>query len=116
MRRLALCLGILCFALNFFSSTALVVSAEEAQVETTQQAQGEISTVNPDEGTVIVTSADAAGAQESWEFDVTESTEILKGDQEAQIDDLASGDKVSIEFMVNPDGQNVAKTLKVMTN
>lgn len=90
---------------------AVAETAEEAAAATT--ATGSIVSVNTAEQYVVIDSGVAGedGATETSIFYFSESLKVTKGGETAAAADLTEGDKVSIEYSTDEDGNKVISTI-----
>ncbi|MBP9854581.1 MAG: hypothetical protein KBD53_06920 [Candidatus Omnitrophica bacterium] len=100
---------------------AVVPAVIEAGVPATEEAvaatsvSGAIVSINIDEQYVVIDSGVEGkdGMTETAIFYFTDAVKILKGDAEVAASNLVEGDKVSIEYTTDEDGNKVVSTITV---
>ena len=79
-----------------------------------EKAVGEVVSVNTADSILVVNEAAEETAQpEQVVFAWNNNTQIKKGDADLTASDLKAGDQVSLEYMMDADGNNVVKTIWV---
>ena len=98
---------------------ATISSAEETAAETVQSpaqtVSGEIVSVDPEGGFVVVqypSESDASGT-ESGVFYLSETSTIVQNDANVEVSALKAGDSVTVEYAANESNNNVVSTLTV---
>ena len=112
------CLALLGIGLCLFPA-ATISSAEETAAETVQSpaqtVSGEIVSVDPEGGFVVVqypSESDATGT-ESGVFYLSETSTIVQNDANVEVSALKAGDSVTVEYAANESNNNVVSTLTV---
>ena len=112
------CLALLGISLCLLPA-ATISSAEEMAAETVQSpaqtVSGEIVSVDPEGGFVVVqypSASDATGT-ESAVFYLSETSTIVQNGDNVEVSAIAAGNKVTVEYAANESNNSVISTLTI---